>query len=271
MQVAPGPRRTSPGTSASPPPTTAVCAPARSGSRSTRCSWLPLHATCTDQTSPWRNPKPASPTVRSKRRVGAGAAAATGAHERAVGDAVPLRDPLVHPAAGEVEHLVGPGRQWQERPQGGQLQGRLARGRRRGHHRARRSARRAHRGRRSARRPRRPRPPRPGRRTARPLRRRVAPHRGAADPPARWTAIPGVPSQPSAEVGSTVRSQGSSRALWAAGPSRTRSRSVRASSDRSAPQCSTAGRESPSCTRTRQAPPPRSTVVVGFTPSLTPG
>ena len=61
----PGASRSSPGASASPPPSTAACGPAPSGSRSTRCWWLPLHATCAAHTSPDRKPKPDVPATIS--------------------------------------------------------------------------------------------------------------------------------------------------------------------------------------------------------------
>ena len=44
----------------------AACGPAPSGSRSTRCTWLPLQATCTAHTSPRRKPKPGVPTTSSR-------------------------------------------------------------------------------------------------------------------------------------------------------------------------------------------------------------
>ena len=45
---------------------TAWWRPAPSGSASTRCSWLPLHAVCTAQTSPVRQSNPRVPAIMSK-------------------------------------------------------------------------------------------------------------------------------------------------------------------------------------------------------------
>ena len=146
----PGARRTSPGASSSPPPRTAWWRPAPSGSASTRCSWLPLHAVCTAQTSPWRQSKPGRAGHQQQRGVVTGAAAAARPQVRAVVEAAALRRALAAPAAGEVEHLVGAQRQRQDGAQRGDVE--RARCRRpRWSPRRRRAARRGRRGRAAAR------------------------------------------------------------------------------------------------------------------------
>ena len=203
-----------PAPSASPPPSTAACGPAPSGSRSTRCSWLPLHATCVAHTSPDRKPKPAVPAtmssvaswpVRPRRPVRSQVPSASGRrcgersrHQRPVrsstssaraGSGSTARSAPTSSGVSSSEVLVSAARR------------RARRARRAG----------------SAPPPRHPRrmpsrapPPSPSPREA------GDPARGgAAAGPVR--GVPGVPSQPSPEVGSTLSAHGTSSWFCATG------------------------------------------------------
>ena len=270
VYVSPGPSRTSPGASGLAP---ADDGRVRAGPLRKALDEVLVVAAPRDVDGPDLAVAEAEPGLADReeeRGVRPGPTPATGPHERPVGERVPLRDAFVHPATGEVEHLVGPRRQRQERAQRAELQRGLVRAGRRGHR---------------------------GRDGEHPvgvegvaqlddhLHRHglgahdravpVDPHgrgpprrrgpAGAVRREARRAEPPVTGGRQDTQVPRVVEGVVGCRAV--ADEEEVRQGVV---GQVGAP-VQDGGKGSPSCTRTRQAPPPRRTVVVSFTPWSTPG